>query len=304
MPSRTAIVTILASHTEVEVVTSPRARRVARLTERHRGVGQHQHDEHRPAEPDRQVLGHDRQHGLALDPDRAALADDLEQQTLQGEERRQRDDEGRDADPGDQQADHQPDHGAGGEAARARRGTTACRAWWRRRRASAPATPAVKPADRSISPMQQDEHQAHRDDDDRGALDQQVGEVERVGERVRPQDGEDDEQHGQAEDGGQRADVAAADPRHVLAEGVAEAGWGAGGTSTGSSVTGVCVMTALPSDLASRRVHRDRVPGRCRAGRSPRPGRPPRPASPPVMSWTTSLCVTSLASTCAVSLPR
>ena len=65
---------------------------------------------------------------------------------------------------------------------------------------------------------QQDEDQAHRDDHDAGRLVEEVGEVELVRERVAAQRGEDDDQHDQPEDGGQRADVAAADLGDVVAE--------------------------------------------------------------------------------------
>ena len=65
---------------------------------------------------------------------------------------------------------------------------------------------------------QQHGDQAHRQDRDGRGLHQQVGDVQVAGEGVGAERGEDDEQHDQAEDGRQRAHVAAADAVDVGAE--------------------------------------------------------------------------------------
>ena len=57
---------------------------------------------------------------------------------------------------------------------------------------------------------EQHEHQAHRDDGLPGALLEQVGQVEQARERLARQRREQDEQREQAQEGGQRAEVAAA----------------------------------------------------------------------------------------------
>ena len=64
---------------------------------------------------------------------------------------------------------------------------------------------------------QQHEDQAHRDEDDGGALLEQVREVA-FGEEVGPQDAEDDAGDDEADDGRKGPDVAAADFLHVRPE--------------------------------------------------------------------------------------
>ena len=169
--------------------------------------------------------------------DRAALADDLEQHALQAQERRQRHDERRDAQPGDQQADDQR------RSPRRWPGTTRiadpprpARAGSWQRPSPRAAVPAVKPAERSISP-------SSRTNTSPIAMTMtgalwlirlaKLNELVNVSGRS---DGEHDQQHEQAEDGGQRPDVAAAHPRDVLARRIGErSSAGAGGTSSTSS---------------------------------------------------------------------
>ncbi len=264
--------------------------------ERHRGIAPDDEKEHHPAEPDRQVLGHDRQHGVALDPDRPALADHLEQDALQTPGSRTsvttndgmptRDtrtpltrpisrtggEAGEDAEP--------PRHVVlgGDDAEHGARDT------------GREAGGQVDLAD------QQHEDQAHRDDDDGCALDEEVREVERVREGVRPERGEDDDEDDQAQDGRERADVAAAQPRDVLAEGV-----GQGHLRKLRDVGGLVGRAHAWAPVPL-------VPGSSSSGSSVASATATCPASstsePPVMSLTTSEWLTSLASTCAVILPR
>ncbi len=111
-------------------------------------------------------------------------------------------------------------------------------------------------------------------------------------------DGEHDQQHEQAEDGGEGSDVTAPDPRDVLPRRIGK------------------------GHLRCRRDLVDLVGKRhdcssCSGGAVPLSGSalascgsvtttcPPLSTRvPPVMSWTTSECDTSVASTCAVRRPR
>ena len=126
-----------------------------------------------------------------------------------------------------------------------------------------------------------------------------------VGERVGPQDREHDDQHDQAEDGRQRADVAAADPGDVVADGVAERSRARArgvpvllsvrrGRCSAVLLSLVGVVGSLGAGSASRRVG---GAGRSTASPIDRSGRS-------VISSTTWLWVTSLASTWATIWPR
>ena len=61
--------------------------------------------EEQPARPCRHVAVHDREELVTAERDGAALTDDEEHDALEGQEHGQRDDEGRDAEAGDQDAD-------------------------------------------------------------------------------------------------------------------------------------------------------------------------------------------------------
>ena len=92
---------------------------------------------------------------------------------------------------------------------------------------------------------------------------------------VGPQDREHDDQHDQAEDGRQRADVAAADPVDVLADALAEAALGSAGVG-GGVLLGPARWRSSGAPPSVRRgqlgglVLRQRV---ARAGRACRTGR-------------------------------
>ena len=133
-------------------------------------------------------------------------------------------------------------------------------------------------------PEQQDEHQAHRDDDDRGALVEEVGEVERRREGVGPHDREEGDEHEEAQYGGQGADVAAADLRHVGADGAAD---------------GELVQRAGSGRPARSRWCSSMTLLNGRSG-----CRPKSPLRPVVISSTTCECVTSAAFTWAAIRPR
>ena len=83
---------------------------------------------------------------------------------------------------------------------------------------SAAAVPAVKPADRSISPSSSTKTRPIAITVTAEAWWMRLDEVERVGEGRRSQHREDDHQHDQPEHGRQRADVAAAHPGDVVAD--------------------------------------------------------------------------------------
>jgi hypothetical protein len=69
--------------------------------------------------------------------------------------------------------------------------------------------------------QQKDENEAHGEDDDRCGLGDEVSEVG-LGQELVADVGEDDHQHDQADQCGQRADLAAAHPLDVVDEGLFE----------------------------------------------------------------------------------
>ena len=161
-----------------------------------------------------------------------------------------------------------------------------CRAGWRRRRARRRATPAVKPADRSISPISRTKTRPIAMTMT-GAL--WMSRLAKLNELVKVSGRSEEKtmtQHDQAEDGRQRADVAAADPGDVLAEGVGQGhlrrlpGRRAV-SSAGASCLGL-PSRLVPGSSSSGVVRAASVTATCPASST---------SEPPVMSSTTSECV-------------
>ncbi len=154
--------------------------------------------------------------------------------------------------------------------------------------------PAAKPTERSISPSSRTNTRPMAMTMTRGALVDQVGEVERGREGGAAHDREQDDEGDQPEHGGQRTHVTAADAVPVPGPGVAQVvvgtavlgcdlGGGRRGAHAGSSSAGTGAMLSVS-------------PGE--------PWMPWVPLRPAVISSTTWEWVTSLARTCAAIRPR
>jgi hypothetical protein len=189
-----------------------------------------------PAQPHRQVAVVELDDEVVLQRDGAAAAGHLQQDALQAQERRQGDDERRDAQPGDQQADAVADHRAGDQRGQQRRDQRPPVVGHDQAERAGGDTTGEAGAQVDLT-EQEDEHQAHRQHRHTRGLADQVADVEGVGEGVGPQRGEDHDQGDQAEDGRQRADVAAAQPGDVRREDPAQC--------AGSLLLGVPVLSGL-----------------------------------------------------------
>ncbi len=237
--------------------------------QRGRGVRPDDDDGQRPAQPDRQRVVVERQERLVAHRDGAALADELEQDALQAEERGQRDDERRDAEPGDEQPDAQADERAGEDAGQHGQRPRLPLAGEHDGHDGAGGAGGEAGGQVDLA-EQQDEDQPHGDDDDGRALVDEVGEVEGVGELLGTQRGEHHDEHDQAEDGRQRADVAAAHPLDVGAHGAGEGRRLLAGSSWAGG-TGTLVVVTTRLRRSGVRWGRERQPGR-RPARRRRPG--------------------------------
>ena len=133
------------------------------------------------------LLVHERRGSCVVaDRDRPALADDQQHRRPAGRGRRpaSRRSDGM-PQPGDQQADREADDDAGGQRGEDAPAATASRAWSCVTPRIAAHVPAVKPADRSISPSSRTKTRPIARTMIAGALVDQVGEVERGRERSR-----------------------------------------------------------------------------------------------------------------------
>jgi len=185
------------------------------------GVGHHDDDGEDPPQPDRHVLVHDREDRVVAVGDGAAGSGLDQQDALQGQEVGQGHHERRDAELGDQQTDAQADHRPAEQRDDQRGHPGPAVVGHQDAEHAGGDTSGV--AGRQVDLAQQEhEDQAHREHRDRRPLQDQVREVERVGEGGPGQEGEDEHQHDQTGDRGEGPDVATAEPDHVVVEGALE----------------------------------------------------------------------------------